>query len=76
MAENDPVSNIVMTIMAAIIGIALICVGLIPLATDWITTQLVNDAASYQPLLELVVIVVILGVIMGVLKMFSNRSER
>lgn len=75
MAETDPVSNIVMSIMAAIIGIALICVGLIPLAVGWIE-DLTNEAADWAPLLYLVIIVVILGLVMGVLRMFSTRSER
>lgn len=70
---EDRLSAVIGACMAAIIGIALITQGVIPIAIDFIG-DLTGEGSQWQPLLNLVITITILSLIIGVLSYF--RSSR
>lgn len=73
MAE-DRLDAVIGASIAALVGIVLICAAIIPTATEFIG-NLTGDSAKYAPLLGVVLIVTIIGLIIGILRFYSNAGR-
>lgn len=81
---SDLIESSTNTVMGVIIFVVMVCAALIPITLDQIRTLATKYAdteawdynvTQYTDLLSLVLIFVILGVIIGIVRMYS-RSER
>lgn len=60
--------------LAAIIGIALLCAAVIPIGVDFIG-GLTGESTRYQGLLYLVITMCVLGLVIGVIRFYSNSKR-
>lgn len=73
---GDKLSNILDSSVAAIVGIVMVASAVIPIAVSQISSLklLSGETEMYQTLLEVVVIMVIVGLIIGVIRFFTKSD--
>lgn len=74
---GDKLSNIIDSSVAAIVGIVMVASAVIPVAVSQIVSlQTITDydTATFQSLLGVAVIMVIIGLIVGVIRYFTKSD--
>ena len=68
--------KVIMAVVTAIVGIALVTTALIPVSVDMITTNLnTSDLQQWNPLLYAVITITVVGILVGVIRFFTNSKR-
>lgn len=70
----DRLDDIIDSSIAALVGIILLCVAVIPIGLQFIG-DLTGEAAQYAPLLSVVILMVIIGLIIGVIGFYQGNKR-
>lgn len=88
MAKNDgngdsKLDTVINSMIVLIVGTIILCSCAIPIVSgqigslsDLITEGQILDIASYQTLLGVALVMAILGLVLGIIKMYTGRSDR
>lgn len=68
--------KVIMAVVTAIVGIALVTTALIPVSVDMITSNLnTSDLQQWNPLLYAVITITVVGILVGVIRFFTNSKR-
>lgn len=72
---GDKVDNILESSIAFVIGIVMICALVIPVGVDQIAS-LTGDYSTWNGLLEVAIVMIIVGFIIAIVRYFTTSSKR
>ena len=76
MESESNMDKVIMAVVTAIVGIALVTTALIPVSVDMITTNLnTSDLQQWNPLLYAVITITVVGILVGVIRFFTNSRR-
>ena len=76
MESESNLDKVIMAVITAIVGIALVTTALIPVSVDMITTNLLtDDLQQWNPLLYAVITITVVGILVGVIRFFTNSKR-
>lgn len=76
MESESRLDLVIGAIITAIVGVALLTTALIPISVDMISTNLnTSDLQKWNTLLYAVVTMTVVGVMVGVIKWFTNSKR-
>ena len=76
MESESNMDKVIMAVVTAIVGIALVTTALIPVSVDMITTNLnTSDLQQWNPLLYAVITITVVGILVGVIRFFTNSKR-
>ena len=76
MESESRLDLVIGAIITAIVGVALLTTALIPISVDMISTNLnTSDLQKWNTLLYAVVTMTVVGVMVGVIKWFTNSRR-
>lgn len=81
--DNDKLNTVINSLIVLIVGVVILCSAAIPVISSQVSglssligTGQVLDIATYQTLIGVAVIFAILGLVIGILKMYTSKSDR
>ena len=76
MESESNMDRVIMAVVTAIVGIALVTTALIPVSVDMITSNLnTSDLQQWNPLLYAVITITVVGILVGVIRFFTNSKR-
>lgn len=76
MESESNLDKVIMAVICAIVGIALLTTALIPVSIEMITTNLTNATLQkWNTLLYAVITMTVVGVMVGVIRFFTNSKR-
>ena len=76
MESESNMDKVIMAVVTAIVGIALVTTALIPVSVDMITSNLnTSDLQQWNPLLYAVITITVVGILVGVIRFFTNSKR-
>lgn len=76
MESESNMDKVIMAVVTAIVGIALVTTALIPVSVDMITTNLNTESLQqWNPLLYAVITITVVGILVGVIRFFTNSRR-
>lgn len=76
MESESNLDKVIMAIICAIVGVALLTTALIPVSIEMITTNLTNATLQkWNTLLYAVITMTVVGVMVGVIRFFTNSKR-
>ena len=81
--DNDKLNTVINSLIVLIVGVVILCSAAIPVISSQvgglkklIVDGQVLDIVTYQTLIGVAVIFAILGLVIGILKMYTAKSDR
>ena len=76
MESESNMDKVIMAVVTAIVGIALVTTALIPVSVDMITSNLNTESLQqWNPLLYAVITITVVGILVGVIRFFTNSRR-
>ena len=76
MESESNMDKVIMAVVTAIVGIALVTTALIPVSVDMITQNLNTESLQqWNPLLYAVITITVVGILVGVIRFFTNSRR-
>ena len=76
MESESNMDKVIMAVVTAIVGIALVTTALIPVSVDMITSNLNTESLQqWNPLLYAVITITVVGILVGVIRFFTNSKR-